>query len=386
MKCTYTNCGKKFSAPLELFNGALVCPHCKRELSVVADFKLTAENQELFNLSELYFFRYLSPKSYEQGERPALNLAPEELLELAIDNCNKSAKAGNPKAVFRMGFYNEHYLETIRSENDRIRMAFDYYASLCFSPDLSVKVETGVKPISNKEFEDLKRSAGVSLLRLYSNYSRALKGIDKFDYEKNKQRLTVLYGDLNVDGKNDKKGAGSRTKNVYGVLSKCFNKTRAPLCGLFFLSGAELKSLFAFKKDKRDKKPELFKFITKGLEIRYLDCDENGIITKEREDRYFINFPNEAKSKEILSGIEDEKYVYLYFFNTHGKHQYLSGGQIKKAGAKFAKNYYEQLCRLIDFSAQEYLFYDDDIVMYKKGNNIERCVEMLIDKICGGDE
>ena len=152
MKCTYTNCAKKFTAPLELFNGALVCPHCKRELSVVADFKLTAENQELFNLSELYFFRYLSPKSYDQGDQPPLNLQPEELLDCAIENCSKSAKAGNPKAVYRMGFYNEHYLEAVRSENDRIRMAFDYYASLCYSPDLSVKTEDGVKPISNKEF------------------------------------------------------------------------------------------------------------------------------------------------------------------------------------------------------------------------------------------
>lgn len=386
MKCTHNNCGKTFANPLELYNGALVCPHCKRELSLVSDFKLTERNQELFNLSELYLYRYLSPKSQDQTKGNALKLKPEEMVSLAIENCRQSAKEGNPYAAYKMGYYNEYFLETKRSENDRIRVAFNYYSSLCYCEAKKPKVEQGVAPMSEEEFEYLKHQAGVALLNLYSSYSRALKGATRYDFEKNKQRLTSLYGDLGVEQNIMNKRAGSRIKSVFKVISSCLNKTRAPLWGLFLLTGDEFKNLFTLKKYAKDKKPEVYKLIAKGIELRYLPCDSQGSITKDIDERYFINLVNEDKIREFLAEIRDDDNFYLYLFNPKGAHQHLSNSQIKRVGKKLADNSYEAVCSLIDYSAQEYLFFDDDIVVFKKGSKIERCVDLLIEKICGDEE
>lgn len=386
MKCTQDNCGKSFSKPLELYNGALVCPHCRKELSVVSDFKLTERNKELYNISDLYLYRYLSPNSQDKEKGNLLKLKPEEMIELAIENCRQSAKEGNPYATYKMGYYNECFLETKRSENDRIRVAFNYYASLCYCQAKKIKVENGIPPISEEDFEQLKRQAGISLLNLYNNYSRALKGASKYDYEKNKQRLTSLYGDLGVEINMAVRRTGSRIKSVFGVITSCLNKIRAPLCGLFLLTGAEFKNLFTIKKYAKDKKPELYKLIAKGIELRYLPCDSEGIITKDLDERYFINLANEDRIREFLSSISDDDNFYLYLFNPKGGHEYLSGSQIKSIGKKLAENSYEAVCSLIDYSAQEYLFFDDDIVVFKKGNTIEKCVDLLVEKICGDEE
>ncbi len=386
MKCTQSNCGKTFNKPLELYNGAVVCPHCKKELSVVSDFKLTARNQELYNLSELYLFRYLSPKSQDKSKGSALKLKPAEMVELAIENCRQSAKEGNPYATYKMGYYNEFFLETKRSENDRIRVAFNYYASLCYCEAKKPKMEQGASPMKEEEFEFLKHQAGIALLNLYVNHSKALKGTSKYDYEKNKQRLTALYGNMPVQERIGTSRSGGRIKNVFNVISSCLNKVRAPLWGLFLLTGAEFKELFTLKKYAKDKKPELYKLIAKGVELRYLPCDSEGLISKDIDDRYFINLVDEEKIRAFLSEVKDDENFYLYLFNHKGGHEYLSGGQIKRIKKKIADNSYEAVCSLIDFSAQEYLFFDDDIVVFKKGGNVEKCVDLLVEKICGDEE
>ncbi|MBO7214952.1 MAG: hypothetical protein J6V66_05595 [Clostridia bacterium] len=385
MKCTQINCGKTFVKPLALYNGAIVCPHCKKELSVVSEFKITVRNQEFYNFSELYLHRYLSPKS-QDGIRTSCKLKPEEMVELAIDNCNLAAKEGNPFAVYRMGYYNEYFLEAKRSENDRIRVAFNYYASLCYSDKKSINVEQGARSMTSEEFETLKYQAAIALLNLYAHHPQALKGAERYDYEKNKQRITSIYGDVPAEVNVNKKRSGSKVQNVFKVLCSCLNKNRAPLWGLFMISGLELKELFTFKKDIKDKKPELFKLIAKGIELRYLPCDAEGVITQDLDERYFINLPdNEGRVKDILLEIKDEQNLYLYLFNSKGGHEYLSSSQIKKIGSKLSHNKYEAVCSLIDYSAQEYLFFDDDIVVFKKGGKIEKCVDMLVEKISGDE-
>ena len=60
MKCLNPACGKNIATPLELFNGLLACPHCKKELTIIRDFKITEHNNDLYNLSELYYYKYLT--------------------------------------------------------------------------------------------------------------------------------------------------------------------------------------------------------------------------------------------------------------------------------------------------------------------------------------
>ena len=386
MKCTQSSCGKNFAKPLELYNGALVCPHCKKELSVVTEFKLTERNQELYNISELYLFRYLSPDSQDETKGSSLKLKPEEMINLAIENCRQSAKEGNPYAAYRMGYYNEFFLETVRSEKDKMRIAFDYYSSLCYCDLVQPKVEQGATPITTEEFGFLKRQAGVALLNLCINNSKALKGASRYDFERNKKRLTEIYGPLPVEKSVTDSRAGTRIQSIFKILLSCIKKERTPLWGLFMLNGAELKELFSLKSNEKDNKPELFKLISKGVEFRYLPCDSQGNITKNVDDRQFIRLIGESKIKERIASIKDNENIYLYLFNSKGSHD-LPNSQIKRIGEKLSsKNFYD-VCTLIDYSAQEYLFFDDDILYFKKkGSKIEKCVELLIKHIAGGKE
>jgi DNA-directed RNA polymerase subunit RPC12/RpoP len=378
MICSDAKCGKKFSAPLELFNGRLTCPYCKNEILVINKFSLTKDSEELYNLSELYFMRYLSPQSCEKKIHI---FKQNELLEYAIKNCAEAAKQGNPKAVFRMGFYNEHYLETLRSESDRIRMAFNYYAAICYYEGNNITAEKGVKAFTDEEFKSFKINAALRLLKLASKYPQALKDLKKYDYETNKQRIISLYGNLNFDEKTEKTSKVGKVKYIYQILTSCFNKDRAPLFGTFFLNGNELKNLFAIKKDKTEKKFDFVKLISKGLEIRYLPCSKDGNISQE--DKYFIRFSNEEKAKEILSAIRDEEYFILYFFNTHGRHQYLSAKEMERVKKEIADSNYDLLCNLINNAMQEYMFFDDDIIEFKKGNNVKGSAKRLIEYVCG---
>ena len=54
--------------------------------------------------------------------------------------------------------------------------------------------EENANPMSEEEFSYLKRQAAIALLKLYVNHAKALKGVDVYDYEKNKARITGLYG------------------------------------------------------------------------------------------------------------------------------------------------------------------------------------------------
>ncbi len=383
MKCPHKNCGKEFKEPLELFTGNSVCPYCKKPLTANAELKITAENEELYDISEIYYLRYLSPSSWEGEKKAVFALTPSEMLDNAIENCRLSANRGNPKAVFKMGYYNEHYLETVRSERDRIRTAYNYYASLCFCELKNVPTENGSVKLSDSEFLFLKTRAAQSLIKLYVNHSKELKDSAKFDFEKDRRRIKTVYGNDFVETINDAAEKNDKANKVFSVIKSCLKKERTPLCGLFLLNGAELKKLFSLKSNEKDKKPDLFKAISKGVEIRYLPCDGNGIISSEVEERHFINFSGERKTKELLSNIANDEYLYLYFFNSACKRKFLSARQIKTVEKSFSENHFERVCRLIDFSAGDYLFFEDDLYFYAHGKNARKSAELLVDSICG---
>ena len=228
MKCNNVKCGKTFEKPLELFNGATTCPYCKKEQTIIGDFKVTSYNEELYVTSELYYFRYLGFLSKDSLKSTFPTLMQDELLEMAIETCLKSANLGNPKAIYKMGFYNEHYLESIRSETDRLKMAFDYYSALCYSDKSKIPVEDGIKGYSEEEFKDLKKQSAYRILDLFMIHEKKLKGAEKYDKEKNIARIKELYGNLAgvENGSNSKK---SKVESVKTILATCFSKKKEHL-------------------------------------------------------------------------------------------------------------------------------------------------------------
>ncbi len=381
MICTNKNCQKKINEPLELFSGDTACPHCKTKLSVVPKFAFTKRNDELFTLSELYFLRYLSPDSYNEKAKKLLSVSRAGLLSRAIEFCTAAVKEGNPKAVSRMAYYNEHYLEKTRSESDRIRLAFEYYYAICSCQATNVTTEKGVKGFTEVEFQAFKKQAAVSMAKLFYLHPHVFKGRSR--YESKKVEIEAIYGTLSFSSSDESRTVTNKAKYLHGILLSCFGKERAPLFGLYKICGGDLRELFEKMNMKSTKfRYDFSKLLSKGVEMRYTLADNKGMVS---EDSYFSRFASDSAVRDLLSTISDSDSLYLYFFNTHGKHQYLSEGQMNRVKKDIAKENHSLLIELIDYSARDYLFYDDDIHFFKKGWSAKGCAKKLVESVIKED-
>lgn len=383
MKCTHKSCDKSFDTPLELYDGRLTCPHCKQEQTVVRSLCINEQNDAFYRLSELYFYRYLSPASYRP---PAgMTLSSEDFLENAITFCTRAAKEGHPKAVFRMGFYNEFYMETVRGETERARLAFDYYAALCYSQEESVEVAAGaVTTMTAEEFAALKRQAAIRLMALYAEFPHALEGPKKYDHAHNKEMIDRHYGQLEESLQSEEIAKKDKDQYIYQIFVACVDKERMPLFGVFCVTGAQLKRLFAIRQDRVGHKYAFSRFFQKGLELRYLMADaENGIATIPPNEFYFNKLQDDLQAKRILDKIPDEAQIYLYFFNKKAKHEFLPSAQVAQVRADIESRRFGVLRHLIsNLTASDLLFFCDDIVQYKRGGQVRGAVDALVRHVC----
>ena len=383
MKCTHKSCGKSFAAPLELYDGRLTCPHCKQELTVIRSLCINEQNDALYRLSELYFHRYLSPASYRP---PAgMTLSSEDFLENAIAFCTRAAKEGHPRAVFRMGFYNEFYMETVRGETERARLAFDHYAALCYSEEQSVEIAAGVEStMTAEELAALKRQAASRLMALYTKFPHALEGPKKYDRTANKERIDRQYGQQEPTAQTEELARKDKEQYIYQILAACFEKERAPLFGVFRVTGLQLKLLAAIRQDRMGHKYAFSRFFQKGLELRYLSADfENGIADIPPNEFYFNKLQDEIQTKRILGNIPDEASLYLYFFNKKAKHEFLPSAQVLQVQGELEAHRFGVLRHLLsNLPASDFLFFCDDIVQYKRGGQVRGAAEALIRRVC----
>ena len=378
MICTNDRCKKEFSKPLELFNGVLTCPFCKKEINLIQDLKLTKENEELFELSEIYYFRYLSPQSIDaKNSANRLDLKPTELLDMAIKYCKESANLGNPKAVYRMGFYNEYYMQSSRAKKDRICLAFDYYESLCYHSKDNVETTAGAVSMTNSEFKALKRASAKRILELLANNEKEFEGIRKYDKKSNIARIEKLYGNLGAQIVTNESKL-SKVNSIYQTLFNCFAKgsARKPLFGLYFVTGQELKELFEGNSASRN-------FVGKGLDLWIFESDT---LCNFKPNTYPVRLKNRAKIDSVLSMIKDDGCYYVYFFNSVAKLTLLSKLNRKNVKASLEKNDFELVKEFPDTvnNVLEYLFYEDDIYYFKKGFGVKGCVNSLLNYINEG--
>ena len=383
MRCSNEKCRRQFAEPLELFNGVTACPYCKTEQKR-KNFELTKQNQELFDLSELYFYRYLFPSSLDKKAGGRIILKKSDLLKEAMENCKRSAYLGNIFASYKMGGYYERYNPESQSEFFRIKTAFEYYADVCFFTKDVIPTEKGARAVKEADVKELKRIAATDLLNLIVKHGSLLKGDEKFDPEKTEKRIFDVYGIRSV-GEDNNRGGVNKVNAVYNTVCSCIVGKRPPLFGLFFMTGREIKDLFDIKADKTKKRKfDFINVIARGVEIRYIPCRENGDI----DDGFYnemMNFPyNAERINDLLDGLDDYKHYYLYFFNTGGKHRYLTDRQAETIRAEF--NDMENNCYLLDklirHERLEYLFFDDDI-MFVKGKKIKGSAELLVNMLWG---
>jgi hypothetical protein len=375
------NCGSKFSNPLYLYNGSSTCPRCKKEILTISALSVTKENQEYYNLSEIAFLRYLSPKSV--NGTTAEKTSQAELLVKAHYYCQLSAEQGNPHAIMQMAYLLEKFRSESKNELERIRLAIEYYGALCYSELNFVKSEKGAKEISQEEFTLLKVEAGKKMLKLCKKYSALLKSSTRYDYKKNKERLTALYKTASFQDDDFSLATSfNKVDTLIDILSSSRSKTKAPLFGVFFLSAEQFKLLL--EKKGGNEQSVVAKLISKDPDfLRYMICDKTGRVASD-SDRFFNRIASVKIANEVVETLKEEDYIYLYFFNAYGKHNYLTGKQIQTVKRELEENDQALLLSLVNYISEDTaVFFDDDIEQFKSGKNAHGVVTELIKSVRG---
>ena len=375
------NCGNKFASPLYLYNGSSTCPRCKKEILTISALKVTKENEEYFNLSKIAFLRYLSPKSV--NGTTAEKMSQVELLNKAQYYCQLSATLGNPHAIMQTAYLLERFRSENKNELERIRLAIEYYSALCYSELNFVKGENGAKELSQDEFILLKVEAGKKLLKLCSKYSALLKSSIRYDYKKNKERLNALYKTASFQDDDFSPSVNfNKVDSLIDILSSSRSKTKAPLFGVFFLSAEQFKLLFA--KKNGGVQSVVSKLVSKDPDfLRYMICDKEGKVSSDSA-RFFNRIASVKIANEVVENLQDEDFVYLYFFNAYGKHNYLTGKQIQTVKGELEENDQALLLSLVNYISEDTaVFFDDDIEQFKSGKNAYGATTELIKSVRG---
>ena len=348
MICINSNCNKKFKEPLKLYNGKIACPYCKEIINNIGQVKITVNNENLFNFSEMCYYRYLTPKSYNFVASRTLN-TKAELLNNAIKYCEQAAREGNPFAIYKVGYYYEFHAD---SQDDKIKMAYEYYKTI-FELNRGVEVEEGANGITNAELNVIKDNSAKGIARLISKYKYVFANNNRYN-------VSQILAEIKAFNKNiisTDINALSKTKYVKNVFETCVqNKTRSPLFGVLFLTSAELKEVFG-------ELGSFTRFIHKGVTIKLLETNNRGEV--DFANKRFIE-----QNANTLVNFTDKnvKYYYLFFYNELGKHKLLSKTTIKKIKHALENNdEFNECNNLIVYPKAEYVIHDDDIVYLRNG-------------------
>ncbi len=368
MICSNVKCNKEIAKPLELYNGEWACPHCREKISSSRTFRIDGENHEIYVLSECLYFRWMTM----QGQEKINN---GYLLDKAVEACRESAIKGHPQAIIRMGYYyDKDYVEVTSSEIMRCRAAYNYYSSVCFSDKMPEIIDKSVMSTFDWEYEQLR--AGRLLLEMLSKLPHSETKHKKMDYNDNLNRLRNKFGEGKLGAleeivfTHDTPGY----ERGYNTLKSCLSKLRAPVFGIFRVTGKEMKKIF-------DENKGFARRVASKIDVGYLECDAKGKVA----DELFFMLTNDHRITEVLANVSDTKTYLVYFFNENkGKHQYLNRKfreGVRKGLEKDDFFLVKRLCN--DCGEIDFTFYDDDLYLYKTAlNSPVQTVENLVNSVC----
>lgn len=374
MICGNDKCKRKVEQPLELYDGSWACPYCKHEIaSMSGNFRITAENEELFTLAERSYFSWLTMSVSERRR------SGKKTLEKAVELCKEAARQGNPLAVTRLGYYyDKDYVEVNRSEAVRCRIAYAYYSAVCFS-DAQLAVDESVG--KTYDWQEIRIAAANLMLEMLAFVPEEIAVLDKFNFEYNRSRVRAKLG-LDYQKQRSELMKHSRSEQAFSTLYSCFAKVRAPLFGVCRLSGEELKKLFT---ETVGNKLDAYRMAEKGVFMSVAECDKKGSLLDG--GAAFSAMTNRRRIDEILSSLGGESEVYFFFFNGNGGHKYFGRHEQNQIADVLRADRYELVRRLVsDAGRQDYTFFDDDVYYYKaKFRGAGDAVKKLITAVCGGE-
>ena len=374
MEITCTACGKEIS-PLELYDGTWSCPNCRNLLiDQQSEFKVTAENEELFRQGEMLYAQWL----FNRDGRASISL-----VEKAINLCRLSARQGNPKAVSRLGYYyDKDYIGGNFTEAMRVKLAYNYYSQVCYSGLAEVQTEAGVPKM---DWHSVCRETAEAMLFMLSQAPAEIQESKTYNAKANLERLRSELGeDVSFTGVSSGYYKLSNKERLFSVLLSCMDEQRAPLFGAFKLLVSDIKELSerAWPGDE-EKIPSALDFVSKKVFVSYIKASE----LSEGSGR-FNRLGTSASFERMFGELDESDMIWIFFFNNNGGHKYLGSKGKRRAVnnvlyADAAAT--DQLKRLLQFGkATFHTFHDDDIYQYSKQKSLPDATRALIEQVCTG--
>lgn len=366
MKCM--KCGKEISVPLKLYDGMLACSKCCNPLSFMNDSKPTPENTELFELGkEAYFFYLTKDHNAQIYDKKA------DYKKQAISLIEESSNLGNPFARLYLAELYENYDFAGLNIDERYKKSFNLLANLALNLDsMDFNDDRGA-------IDKLNKDAARNLFELYVRHNETFSTSSEFEdiINQAKQKYPKLASEISF-GKST-----SSISAVYRFIASFNNKKRAPLFGLFFLKGKELKELLSFTLPDAGFKTPIPK-LTSNTMMSYLNVPSLGQSNDSAEKNRFRNIRSESNFISEFSDVKDNECFYIFFLNDKGKHKYLSKSKIDKIKGIMENAYCEQLNFLIHSNIKDQFYYDDDVYYYlKTEHTIDNAIKKLVRKVCG---
>lgn len=376
IKCT--TCGNEVT-PLELYDGFWSCPVCRGRLDdKLGNFSVTCDNEELFKQSEILYADWLFNHS---------GTASLDLVSKAVRLCRQSARMGNPKALARLAyFYDKGYVGNYCSDVMRFKMAYMYYSSICYSGIPAVESEVGAPAV---DWTKVREETAYSMLRMLTAVPPELSSNKTYNLRDNLDRVQSELGvAMNFKANVYTDEPLTKSSRMFNVFCSCLNKQRAPLFGAFRVRVGDLIEMY--KKPfpgKEDKIPNALYWLTTNKKVLFSYIAADAI---SDSSAVFSRLSTQSSVEGMLRDFKDEDYLWTFFFNHNGGHQYLSTPQKRD---KVLRTIYGRVgtdllkSMLLNGNQKLYTFYDDDIYQFMKQAGPADATRALVEKICnGGDE
>lgn len=354
------NCKRKFTTPLELYDGELFCPLCKQKLMV--EFRHTAENKELFERSEAMFNSYLQQINFMRANAVADKTRRiEKLLKFyrqsAIKYCKEAADLGHPGAMVRLGFYHwKGYVDSGMGSFGNYKVAYKYFMSV-LKDDAAEEAD---KKLAARYMADMLMYAPAEL----RNESISGGGRSSYSLAENADIISQYVGVLPAFRD---ESAHDGIERIKGVLKSCVakNSTHQPLFGFFVVSKEDAEALSAYYCNTQVGGRFSDTFARCGrlaLECAKIDGN-NGIEFIGDYSMSDVEVARNLRSEQLTSN------ALIYFFNYSCSGYNITKRMAENYAAQLQKFDYEMLKDIIglckragNFSGiPEYVFYADDI-------------------------
>ncbi len=367
MRCSNSKCGIDIKSPLDLYNGDMACPRCRKKIELISrEMQLTEKNSELYELAELWYSYGLSlcvGNSVPEAIR-AIGISGEEMIQKALALTMEASLSGHPEARWRLAFfYDKDYAESDKTESVRVRLAGKYYSSIFES--------------SLPEFTGYGREQTLALKhRAARDFIKMLSLSDKTDREYlHRQRdaaLAYLSADEREEVNMPEKSDAESLKALCALFS---SEVRAPLFGVFTVSQDSVADVADIIRDCRG-----FQLAKTSFAIIPLENEAGMIPASYRRMRFSaadtLDDDIDRAAKEGCGKIA------LFFLNLGGKH--VKRLRIKPLYEYFVreKSVINMLDRIVTAMSgrRSVTFYDDDIIFYNK-TNAQAGLEALVARI-----